>query len=164
MSESSESMPPPPFGAPPSMDAPYQAGSGYPPPNAGFAPYGYPYPYPMMPMAPGLPTGLAITGMVLGIVGLCTSLFYVGGVIGIVGLVFSIIALRRVKRGLGGGKGMAIAGLVTSIVSIVVNLVEVVFLVWLFSTAAHCSQQDSTPDPNTGLSQVDRCMDNSFFN
>lgn len=146
------------------MDAPYQTGPGYPPPNPGYPPYGYPYPYPMMPMAPELPRGLAVTGMILGIVGLCTSIFYIGGLIGIVGLVFSIIALRKVGKGLGGGKGMAIAGLVTSIVGIVLNVIEIVFLVWVISTASHCVQQDSTPDPNTGVSQMDQCMRNNFFN
>jgi len=115
-------------------------------------------------MVPELPRGLAITGMVLGIVGLCTSIFYIGGLIGIVGLVFSILAIRKAKRGLGGGRGMAIAGLVTSIVGIVLNAIEIVFLVWVFSTAAHCVHQDPTPDPNTGVSQVDQCMDDSFFN
>ncbi len=153
MSESSESIP-----APPS--AGYQAGPGYPPPNAGFAPYGYPYP--MMPMAGQLPKGLAITGMVLGIVGVCTSLFYIGGVIGIVGLVFSIIAIRKANRGLADGKGMAIAGLVTSIVAIILNAIEISLLVWLFSTAAHCAHQDSTPDPNTGVSRVDTCFSDNF--
>jgi len=145
------------------MEAPNQAGPGYPPPNPGFPPYGYPYPYPMMPMVPELPRGLAITGMVLGIVGLCTSIFYIGGLIGIVGLVFSILAIRKAKRGLGGGRGMAIAGLVTSIVGIVLNAIEIVFLVWVFSTASHCMDQDSTLDPNTGVSQVDQCMNDNFF-
>lgn len=150
------------------MEAPNQAGPGYPPPNPGFPPYGYPYPYPypypMMPIAPELPKGLATTGMILGIVGACTSLFYIGGLIGIVGLVFSIIALRKASRGLAGGKGMAIAGLVTSIFGIVVNAIEIVFLVWLFSTASHCSQQVDNTDPNTGVSQMDQCMINSNFN
>ncbi|HEU5355636.1 MAG TPA: DUF4190 domain-containing protein [Actinocrinis sp.] len=144
------------------MEALNQAGPGYPPPNTGFAPYGYPYPYPMMPMAE-LPKGLAITGMVLGIVGLCTSIFYIGGVIGIVGLVFSIIAIRKAKRGLGGGKGMAIAGLVTSILAIILNALEIILIVWFVSSASHCTHQDSTPDPITGVSQRDQCMDNIFF-
>ncbi len=149
MSESPESIP-----APPS--AGYQAGPGYPQPNAGFAPYGYPYP--MMPMAAQLPKGLAITGMVLGIVGVCTSLFYIGGVVGIVGLVFSIIAIRKANRGVADGKGMAIAGLVTSIVAIIVNAIEIVLIVWFFNTVTNCSQYDTTTDPNTGVSQMDQCM------
>ena len=164
MSESSESIPSPPFAGPPQLDGPNQAGLGYPPPSPGYGPYGYPYPYPMVPMVAELPKGLAITGMVLGIVGLCTAIFYVGGVIGIVGLIFSIIAIRKASKGLGGGKGMAIAGLVTSIVAIVVNVIEIVFIVWFVSTASHCTQQDSTPDPTTGVSQMDQCMRDSFFN
>lgn len=158
MSEPSESIPQPSYPQP--GPAYPQAGPAYPQPGPGYAPYGYPYP--MMPMVPQLSKNLAITGMVLGIVGLCTSLFYIGGLVGIVGLVFSIIALRKASRGLVTGKGMAIAGLVTSILAIVVNAIEIVFLVWLFSTAANCAQQSTTPDPNTGVSQVDTCMSNSF--
>ena len=162
MSESYESIPPP--QGPPTAAMPNQPGLGYPPPQAGYAPYGYPYPYPMMPMMPEPPKSLAITGMVLGIVGLCTSIFYIGGLVGIVGLIFSIIALRKAGRGLAGGKGMAIAGLVTSILGIVINAIEIIFIVWLFSTASHCSQQVDNTDPNTGVSQMDQCMNNSFFN
>jgi hypothetical protein len=105
-----------------------------------------------------LPKGMAITGMVLGIVGLCTSIFYIGGVVGIVGLVFSIIALRKAGRGPGGGKGMAIAGLVTSILAVIINAIEIVLIVWFFNTVTNCSQYGSAPDPNTGISQMDTCV------
>ncbi|MBS2961730.1 DUF4190 domain-containing protein [Actinocrinis puniceicyclus] len=138
-----------------------QGAPGY-PPNQGLMPYGYPYPYPMMPMAPP-PRGLAITGMVLGIVGLCTSLFYVGGVVGIVGLVFSIIAIRKAGRGQAAGKGMAIAGLVTSILAIIANVLEIVVIVWFVSTAANCHQYSATPDPVTGTSQYELCLQRGFF-
>jgi hypothetical protein len=138
---------------------------GY-PPNPAYTPYqSYGYPYPMMPgPQPEPPKGFAITGMVLGIVGLCTSLFYIGGVIGIVGLIFSIIALRAARRGQSGGKGMAIAGLVTSIVAIVVNAIEIVLIVWVFNTATNCAQYDPQGNPQTGSqSQFDQCMQQGIF-
>jgi uncharacterized protein DUF4190 len=62
--------------------------------------------------------------MVLGIVGLCVSLLFVGGLIGIVGLILSIRALNVCKRDQLPGRGMAIAGLVTSILAIVLNALE----------------------------------------
>jgi hypothetical protein len=165
LSEPSESVPVPPVGAqgPQPLDAPppgaYQA-PGF-PPGPAYTPYqSYGYPYPMMPVPPQqLPKGMAITGMVLGIVGLCTALLYVGGVVGIVGLVFSIIALRAVRRGQSGGKGMAIAGLVTSILAIIVNAIEIVLVVWVVHTVTNCSQYDPNQYPLTGnQSQYDSCV------
>ncbi len=150
------------------MDAPaagtYQ-NPGF-PPNQGYTPYqSYGYPYPMMPMAPQqLPRGMAITGMVLGIVGVCTALFYIGGVVGIVGLVFSIIALRAARRGTSGGKGMAIAGLVTSIVAIIVNVIEIVLIVWVLNNVNNCAQYDPSQYPETGnQTQFDQCIRVGIF-
>lgn len=152
MSEPSESIPQP--GYPTPGPAYAQPGPAYAQPAPGYGGY----PYPMMPMAPQLSKNMAITGMVLGIVGLCTALFYIGGVVGIVGLVFSIVALRKTSRGLATGKGMAIAGLVTSILAIILNAVEIVLIVWFFNTVSNCSQYDTTPDPNTGISQYNDCV------
>jgi hypothetical protein len=165
LSDSFESMPAPPVGAPGQQptDAPPTAQYQTPgfPPNPAYTPYqSYGYPYPMMPgPPPQLPRGLAITGMVLGIVGLCTSLFYIGGVIGIIGLIFSIIALRAARRGQSGGRGMAIAGLVTSILAIVLNAIEIILIVWVIHTVTNCAQYDPTSNPQIGnQSQFDQCM------
>ena len=132
------------------MDAPPP---GY-PPNAAYTPYqsyGYPYAYPAMPPMP-LPNGMAITGMVLGIVGAVTAIFYLGGVIGVVGLIFSIIALRAIGRGTAGGRGMAITGLVTSIIAILITTAETILLVWFVSTASSCTQYD------TNSTQYSQCV------
>lgn len=55
----------------------------------------------------------AIAGFVLGFL----SLFIAGFGLGILGLVFSIIGLKRIKqaKGIRGGKGLAIAGIILSI-------------------------------------------------
>jgi uncharacterized membrane protein len=69
------------------------------------------------------PQGLAIAGMIIGICGAVLSitpcLWMVGIAPDIVGIVLSAIALNKVKKGTGGGKGMAIAGLVCGIIGIV---------------------------------------------
>jgi hypothetical protein len=123
---------------------------------------GYGYPYPMIPAQ--LPKGMAITGMVLGIVGLLTALFYIGGVVGIIGLIFSIIGLRAANRGRAAGRGMAIAGLVTSILAIVVNAIEIVFVVWLLHTASHCSRYNPVDNPASGSqAQFNACVRQSIF-
>lgn len=136
----------------------YTQNPGY-PPNASYTPYqSYGYPYPMMPMPHELPKGMAITGMVLGIVGLATSIFYVGGVIGVIGLVFSIIAVRAAGRREAGGRGMAIAGLVTSIIAIIVNAIEIILIVWFVHTVTNCAQYNDPSNPDGGVTQYDQCV------
>ncbi len=69
-----------------------------------------------------LPKGMSIAGMVLGICGcvfsfaICTV--WIGLVLSVIGVVLSGIAMKKCNEGTADGKGMAIAGLVTSIVGI----------------------------------------------
>jgi hypothetical protein len=62
-------------------------------------------------------SGLAIASLVLGCLGFCSY-----GVTSIVGLILGIIGLRQIKRSDGalGGKGLAIAGIATSGVSLLI--------------------------------------------
>jgi hypothetical protein len=124
-------------------------------PPPGYAPYGYPYPAPYpMAMPPQQRSNMALTGMILGIVGLCTSILYIGGVVGIVGLIFSIIGIRTVNRTGQPGKGMAITGLITSILAIIVNAIEIAVIVWVVHTFNGCSQYD----PNVQPTQYQQCV------
>lgn len=69
--------------------------------------------------------GLAIAGMVLGIVGLLFS-FFIGPfafILALLGLIFSIVAKN--------GKGFKIAGLITSIIAIVIEVIFVIISVLL---------------------------------
>ena len=69
--------------------------------------------------------GLAIASMVLGI---CSIVFccvwYLSAVLAIVGLVLAIVSLKGEKP----GRGMAIAGLITSIIGLVIVVVVVFIL------------------------------------
>lgn len=65
---------------------------------------------------------LAIIGLVLGVLG-----FVSGGLLGIIGLILSIIALVSIGRSQGrlGGSGIAIAGIVTSGLSVVLGCLAI---------------------------------------
>jgi hypothetical protein len=82
-----------------------------------------------------LPTGQATAGFILSLVGLVSISFLPVIMLPalIVGLVLSAISLSRCRRGLAGGRGFAIAGLVIGIVGIVLTGVVVLLLVSLFS-------------------------------
>lgn len=63
---------------------------------------------------------MAITALVLGILALLTFWSVVGGLLfGLFGLIFGIIAFVKTRRGTGGGTGMAVTGLVLSVLAII---------------------------------------------
>ncbi|MEW9548589.1 DUF4190 domain-containing protein [Nonomuraea sp. NPDC050783] len=89
------------------------------PPSGG---YGYNNPY-GAPPPPSRPTnGMAVASLVLGIVGMISC-----GLTSIVGVILGHIALNRIKRSGEEGQGLAVGGLVTSYVMIVIN---VLLLIW----------------------------------
>ncbi len=91
-------------------------------------------PSPDVPPQPGTfdqpPISLAASSLVLGIVGLALSLFcYVGVILSIPAIVTGVMALRRVDAGTGGGRGLAIAGIVTGAIAVAGFLTLIVVLV-----------------------------------
>ena len=88
-----------------------------PPPPAG----GY------TPPASGQSNGLAIAGMVLGISSIVLFfLSWIATMIAIVGLILSLVGLNKAKQLGGLGRGMAIAGVVTSSLGIVASVVTLI--------------------------------------
>jgi len=88
---------------------------------------------PTLGLAPGQSpsNGLAITSMVLGILSLvfnsCCSLLccfftLLGAALGIAAIITGFIALNKVKDGTGGGRGMAMAGLICGIVALLMGI------------------------------------------
>ena len=72
--------------------------------------------------------GLAIAGLVLGILSLI--LFWVpflGALLGLLGIIFGGIGIGKANR-VGKGKGMAVAGLVMGILALPLNVVWLYFL------------------------------------
>jgi len=100
---------------------PPQTSGGYPPPPPGFAPppeSGYPY-----PVGYGYPTqqagtnSLAIFSLVASVVGLLCGLG------SLVGIVLGAIAISQIKRTGQGGYGLAVAGIVVGVASLVISVV-----------------------------------------
>jgi hypothetical protein len=90
-------------------------------------------------------SGLAVAALVLGILGLLSFWVPVVNVVAIlmavVGIVLGVLAVRGVKRGTQAGKGMAIAGIVLSALTVVGAIVVNVATVALFSSVDDAIQQ-----------------------
>jgi predicted Zn finger-like uncharacterized protein/prepilin-type processing-associated H-X9-DG protein len=104
---------PPPLIAAPS--SPYAASAPYAQPPPGYAPqypppgYGYPpYPHPSGPTS-----GWATAALIFGILGFCLPI--IGSLLGII---FGIVGISKTRESRAGGRGMAVAGLVLGIVTL----------------------------------------------
>ncbi|MEM7627045.1 MAG: DUF4190 domain-containing protein [Planctomycetota bacterium] len=82
-------------------------------------------------LRPAATSTLAIWSLVLGLVGLATGILGIGLVIGIIGVVLGFVALVKIgKPGDSlGGKGMAIAGIITGCLSVIPAAILVVVVV-----------------------------------
>ena len=93
-----------------------------------FAPTAPPPIPPSMP--PGAPAGpvtnsMAVTGLILGLIGLMGGWLCCGPIFSVLGIVFSSVGLSQIKRDPSQqtGRGMAIAGLILSIIGLIALLI-----------------------------------------
>jgi len=104
----------------PQYPAPYQP-NPYAPnqPYAPSQPYAPNQPYPPYGLPQSPPQGWAIASLVLGVISITSCCFYVLSLIfGIAAIVTGVMALRKE----GGGKGIAIAGIVTGGIGLLLTL------------------------------------------
>jgi Tfp pilus assembly protein PilE len=82
----------------------------------------YPPPQQAVPQQDG--NGLAVAGMVLGILGLVLCwVAIIGWIVAIVGVVLSALGMSKAKKLGGKNKGMAVAGLVCGIVGLAIGII-----------------------------------------
>ncbi|GMA39435.1 DUF4190 domain-containing protein [Mobilicoccus caccae] len=70
---------------------------------------------------------MAIAALVFGIISIIFAFPILGFVIAIVAIILGAKALGRVKRGVGGGRGMALGGVITGIIGAILNVLITVF-------------------------------------
>ncbi|MFF7634614.1 DUF4190 domain-containing protein [Kitasatospora sp. NPDC008050] len=83
-----------------------------------------------------------MAALVVGIVSMIGSIVLVGGVFGVVGLALGVVALTRAQRS-GVGRGLALTGLVTSFLAIVVSVLLAFCAVWYADKTQKCYRPDS---------------------
>lgn len=93
-----------------------------------------PTPYPYQPPAPQPRNGLGTTGMITGIIGLLFSFIpgigVIAWVLGPLGIIFGGVGLSQVNKGVADNRGMAIAGIATGVLAVVICFI------WLIALSA----------------------------
>jgi Domain of unknown function (DUF4190) len=114
---SSEHAFPPPAGGPPQP--------GYHDPNR-FGQQIYSQPYPDGYAPPGRPgtNTMAVTSLVTSIVGFAP---YFGGILSIVGIVLGAVALNQIKETPQDGYGLAVAGIVVGVATLIIGLIWTIY-------------------------------------
>lgn len=102
-----------------------------PPPNYGFSdqPGGAPQGYPGgAPMGPPQGNGMAVAGLVLGIISIVLFfLSWIAAILGILGIIFGALGISKANKIGGKGKGMATAGLVCGVLGMIISIAVTVW-------------------------------------
>lgn len=121
------------YSSPDSLNG-YPAEQQMPAYNAPAAPQ---YTYPSAP-SPTPGSGLAITALVFGIAGIPLSLIpLLGFPLGIVGVVLGVVVLAKARSNKASGRGMAIAGIVTGGIAIMLAI-----LIFLYAIVSYINLQN----------------------
>ncbi|MFI5762936.1 DUF4190 domain-containing protein [Streptomyces sp. NPDC051563] len=138
-------------GAPQAPYGGYPAAQGVPqPPYGGQPAYGG---YPGYPGYPGYApksNGFGITALVLGIIAVVSC--YFGLLFGVPAVIFGVLARGKAKRGEADNGGMALAGIITGAVGIVISCVFIALFIFIGMSENGDSDYDSefsSPYENT---------------
>lgn len=146
---------PPPAGAPPYPYA-YPPGpypGGYPPPPMPYGEY-----YTPAPVAPR--NGLGIAALVVAIIGVISCFLVAPAIVlGIVAVILGFMGRGRVKRGEADNGGVAMAGIVLGVLSIVVGLAFIAIWAGLFKEVGAGDYFDCLQQAGQDRVKVQECSD-----
>ena len=101
--------------------------------------------------------GLGIAALILGIIGVVIGIipffFWVAGILGVIGLILGFVGRGRAKRGEATNGTMALWGIITSAVAVVVSIVGLVILLIAVADLDQSVESEDTASPaaeNTG--------------
>jgi hypothetical protein len=132
-----------------------------PPPQYGPYPGAYPPPPPGYPGYAPPPTGpkngLGIAALIVAIVALLSA---VGGVVlGVVAVVLGFLGWNRAKRGEADNGGIAVAGIVLGVLSIIEAIAVIAFAVWGFREAGGTDYVDCLAKAGSDQQAMQQCID-----
>jgi hypothetical protein len=133
-----------------------------PPPGYGAYPGGYPPPPPQpysgyTPPPTGPRNGLGVAALVTAIVALFSV---VGGVVlGVVAIILGFLGCGRARRGEATNGGVAVAGIVLGVLSIIEAVVVIGLTVWVFDKAGGTDYFDCVSKAGSDDNAIQQCAD-----
>ena len=100
---------------------------------------------------------IALTLGILSIIGFCVPFISPG--IGALGLILAIVALGRIRSGRAGGRGLAIAGLITSAIGLLLGIAVIIALRPLMDDLRSCVD---LPTQTQQQQCIDRIVNDRF--
>lgn len=98
--------------------------------------------------------GLAVASMVLGILSICSAWFILGIIPAILAVIFGLVVLCSMRRRQN-GHGMAIAGLVTGSVGVIISVIILLLVITIGSAVWSSWTDDYSSSGAPGFSQSD---------
>ena len=129
------------------------------------APHGSEYPGSNVPGGGSygreLPKGLAIASLLLGIAGIVTAFLLFGGLLGLVALILGFVALGKAKRGEAGGRGLAIGGIVTGAIALLLAILLAVVVGSFFARNSEefSNLSECVEAANNDQTKIQACQD-----
>lgn len=161
--EQTPSVPPPP---PPPNPAQQQAYPPQQPYGYGAAPGGYPPPpqggygyggYGAGPVQQAPKNGMGIASLVVAIISLLSV--YGGALLGIIAVILGVIGRGRAKRGEATNGGVALAGIVLGLLSIIVSIVAIVLTVQFVKEVGGTDLYDCLQQAGNDSDAQQQCQD-----
>lgn len=110
--------------------------------------------------------GMGIAALVLGILALLGAWIpfvnIISMLMAIAGIVLGVMALKKVKRGEATNRGMALTGLILSVVALVLSLIVTVWAGNLIGS--NIDQIENCADPNLTAEEQQQCIEDSLSN
>lgn len=115
--------------------------------------------YDAPPQSRPLGSGLAIAALVLGILALLTFWTVFGGILlGLIAIVLGVIALRRVRKGIAAGRGMAIAGVILGTLGLLGSLLWIALIAWVFNSSGGSDLTECVSNANGDQTKIEQCQ------
>ena len=145
-----------PAGTPPQAEPPAWQGApqpGFPPPSYGAPQFGMPRP------PAGNRNGFGVAALVLGILSLVTWFLFVGGLFGVIAVVLGVIGRSRAKRGEADNGGMALAGIVTGALGVLLTILVIVGVAALWNSEEFSTVRECVEEAGTDQAAIDACAE-----
>jgi membrane-bound ClpP family serine protease len=112
------------------------------------------------PDASGTPAprnGLGLSALILGVIAILTCWIVIGGLFGLIAIVLGVLGASRARRGRATNRGVAIAGIVTGALGLVVAIVIVVIGGTAFFSLGGSQAVDCVNQANGDQAKIQQC-------